>query len=245
MALSDLRTSLGEFPKDKVVWWHVVLWLFGLYILVQLFGFKMGGEMPGVLLVPYSFNFMLHEWSHILTGFLPPILSAAAGSGSELLLGLGLVIGAIWFKNWFALMFCLLWFDLALQSAGGYMADAVVRKLPLVSLGGALSGQDATHDWNFIFGQLHLLGASEFIGNSLRLFGHVVGIFALLFAAYLIVQMIIFKRAEKSVRQPERSWEKLPTSTATKSIYAEPTKGALAYNKPQDKDKDLENRSNF
>lgn len=245
MSLVDLRESLHDFVRGKVIWWHVLLWLFGLYILIELFRFQMGsGAMSWVILVPYSFDFMMHEWMHVLTGFMPPIFSAMSGSGSELLLGLGLVIGAIWFKNWFALMFCLLWFDLTLQSAGTYMADAVEQNLPLVSLGGALSGQDATHDWHFIFGELNMLGASEFIGNSLRFFGHVVGVAGLAFAAYLIFAMIAARHAEKAQKtDSQHPWEKPP---ASKPVYTEPTKGALVYRKPATPpEKPLEKHDNF
>src|SRR6185369_13491070 len=123
---------------------------------------------------------------HLFTAFLPSVLTASAGSVSELLLGSGLVAGAFWFRNYFASLFCCLWFDLAAQSAGTYMADAIPQRLPLVSLDGALSGQDPVHDWHFVFGQLHMLGASAFIVNGLRFVGHAVGLFGVAFSAYML-----------------------------------------------------------
>jgi hypothetical protein len=125
------------------------------------------------------------------------------------------------------------------------MADAVPQQLPLVSLGGALSGQDAVHDWHFVFSQLHLLDASAFIGNSLRVTGHIAGFAGVVFVAWLIFKMIAAHSAEKARQpQPERPWEKPPT--ATKPVYAEPTKGALAYNRPASTpDKTLEKHDNL
>jgi hypothetical protein len=246
--LADFRESINNFTKDKSVWWHVLLWLFGLYIFVEMFSFDMvRGSMPGVLLIPYSFDFMLHEWAHVLTAWLPGVLTASAGSGSELLLGLGLVVGAFWFKNYFASLFCFLWFDLTLQSAGTYMADAIPQRLPLVSLGGALSGQDPVHDWHFVFGQMHLLGASAFIGNSLRVLGHVIGLIGVAFTAWLIYKMVAAAQAEKTAQpKEEKPWEKPPTSN--KPIYPEATKGALAAHTEQPSppaDKTLEKHDNF
>jgi hypothetical protein len=85
-----------------------------------------------------------------------------------------------------------LWCMLTCQSAGIYMADAQVQRLELVSLGGALSGSDqAIHDWHFVFGQLHMLGLSAFIGNSVRVIGIIVGVAGLLFTAWLLYKMAV------------------------------------------------------
>ena len=235
MVLATFRASLDEYTKDKLWYWHIPLWLFGAYIFIKLLGFNMLVGLPVVLLVPYSFDFVLHEFAHLFTAPLPAVLTASAGSGSELLLGTGLVVGAFYFRNYFASMFCLLWFDLTCQSAGTYMADAIPQRLPLVSLGGALSGQDPIHDWYFVFGKLHMLGASAFIGNSLRFVGHVAGLVGMLFAAWLIYRMA----AAASSPQAETAQSKLPAkpvhSVATiaapspnRFIYPEPIRGNLA-----------------
>ncbi len=190
MSLGDINARVETYVRGKSWYWYAPLWLLGLYACWQLFRFNMvAGRTPLIVLIPYSFDFFLHEWAHIFTAFLPAVLTAAAGSLSELLLGAGLVIAAIWQRSYFALLFCLLWFDLACQSAGQYMADAVPQRLPLVSLAGALSGQEPKHDWHFVFGQLHLLGASAFISGSLRVIGGAAGILGLAFAAWLLYKM--------------------------------------------------------
>ena len=233
MVFAGFRASLDEYAQNKQWYLHIPLLLFGIYIFVKLLGFNMLEGLPFVLLVPYSFDFMLHEFAHIFTAFLPSILTASAGSISELLLGSGLVVGAFYFRNYFASMFCLLWFDLTCQSAGTYMADAIPQRLPLVSLGGALSGQDPVHDWHFVFGKLHMLDMSNFIGNSIRFVGHVAGLLGVVFATWLIYKMA----AAASTPKTETVQSGLPVSPvravpaaprAKKSIYPEPTRGDLA-----------------
>lgn len=191
MSISDLNASVEKYAVGKLWYWYLPLWLLGFYMFVELFQFDMTRQqMPFVWIIPYSFNFFMHEWAHIFTAWLPPVLTASAGSGSELLLGTVLIIMAFWQRSYFASMFCFLWFALACQSAGQYMADAVPQRLPLVSLGAALSGSsEAKHDWNFVFGQLHLLDASAFIGNSLRAIGMLAGLFGVLFAAWVLYKI--------------------------------------------------------
>lgn len=190
MSISSFQASINTYAQGKLWYWYAVPWLIGVYAFVQLFQFDMvKGQMPFILLVPYSFDFLLHELAHIFTAFLPPVLTASAGSVSELLLGCGLVIMAFWQRSYFAALFCLLWFDLACQSAGQYMADAIPERLPLVSLGGALSGQDPVHDWHFVFNQLHVLDASVFIGNSVRFVGILAGLLGVVFATWLLYVM--------------------------------------------------------
>lgn len=192
MSISGFDASVTEYARGKMWYWYLPLWLFGVYVFWQLFVFDMAGQqMPAVLIVPYSFNFVMHELAHIFTAFLPPVLTASAGSGSELLLGAVLVVMAFWQRSYFASLFSALWLALACQSAGQYMADAIPRRIPLVSLGGALSGQDAVHDWHFVFGQLHLLDASYFIGGSLRFIGMLAASLGLLFTAWLLYKMAI------------------------------------------------------
>jgi len=190
MSISSFNASITEYARGKKWYWYLPLWLFGIYVFWQLFVFNMAdNQMPFVLLIPYSFDFVMHEFAHIFTAFLPPVMTASAGSGSELLLGIILVVMAFWQRSYFASLFSSLWFALACQSAGQYIADAIPQHLQLVSLGAALSGGDAKHDWHFVFGQLHLLDASYAIGNSLRFIGMAAAFLGLLFTAWLIYKM--------------------------------------------------------
>lgn len=190
MDIGTLRTAITRYAAGKSWYWYLPLWLVGAYAFWQLFQIDMvHSQLPLIWLVPYSFNFVMHEWAHIFTAFLPPVLTASAGSGSELLLGLILIGMAIWQRSYFALLFCAEWFALSCQSAGQYMADAVPQQLPLVSLGAALSGGEAKHDWHFVFGQLDLLPESYAIGTIVRVVGMLTALSALAFTAWLLYKM--------------------------------------------------------
>jgi hypothetical protein len=190
MAFSTLRSNVDAYVQGKVWYWYVPLWFLGMYIFFGLLGFDPNKQMPFLISIAQAFDFFLHETVHIVLGFLPAVLTAAAGSLSELLLGTVLVAMAFMQRSYFAVMVTSLWFMLACQSAGIYMADARAQRLSLVSLGGALSGTDTViHDWNFAFGKLHLLSLDRVIGTSVRAVGVVVGLFGLVFSAWLIYKM--------------------------------------------------------
>ena len=227
--MSTVSDGIDSYISGKKWYWYLPLWLLGLYMYVELFEFNMvKQQMPLIWLVPYSFDFLLHEIAHIATAFLPPVLTASAGSGSEVLLGTLLIAMAVWQRSYFASLFCFLWFALACDSAGQYMADAVPQRLQLVSLGGALSGQDPLHDWHFVFGQLHLLGASAFIGNSLRAIGFLVGLAGVAFTAWLLYKMAADGHAEARQQHLQDLASKLADmkgQDTQDSLYPEATKG--------------------
>jgi hypothetical protein len=139
MAFEYTKFSIDEYVKQKTWYWYLPAWLFGAYLFYQLLGFSYDRQMPFIVLVPYSFDFFLHEMAHIILGFLPSVLVAAAGSLSELSLGSLLIFGAFKTRGYFASLFCCLWFMLACVGAGSYMADA--RAFLKVS---------AVKQWNFI-----------------------------------------------------------------------------------------------
>jgi len=189
MAFRSLQASIDTYVQDKSWYLYVPVWFFGLYIFIKLLSFELGGELPFVISIGQSFNFILHEIAHLLTVFLPSILTASAGSASELVLGIALIIGAFAGRTYFASLFCFLWFMLATQSIADYMADARAQNLSLVSFGGG----DPIHDWNFIFGRLGLLEQADLIAGVFRGVGVSTGLLGLIFTAWLIYRMAIAK----------------------------------------------------
>jgi hypothetical protein len=240
MGSKALQVQTADYVKGKTWYWYLPGWVFGLYFFVKLLDFELGGQMSFVVAVPHSFNFILHETAHLLTGFLPGILTAAAGSFSELLLGALLIWGAFKGRTYFASLFCFLWFMLACQSAGDYMADARAQQLPLVSLGD-LTGGTAVHDWNFVFGKLGILELDTFIGGTIRATGILAGLIGIVFSAWLMYKMAGASKV-KALNQKEA--ELLHQSAAAHlaapappkhfenlkegSIYPTATKGRLA-----------------
>ena len=230
MAFAQTRAQIDQYVKDKTWYWYVPLWLFGLFGFVSLLGFDLTKPLPFVVMVPHAFDFMLHEFAHVFTAWLPPLVTAAAGSFSELLLGGLLVYGAFQFRNYFASLFCLLWLMLACMSVGSYMADALPQRIPLVSLGGAMTGSESVvHDWHFVFGQLGLLGSSSLIGNSVRVFGILAGAFGLIFAAWLIRKMAASPDKKPMTKEDLEMLKAAAAGDKPKAqIYPKPIKGNLA-----------------
>jgi hypothetical protein len=142
-------------------------------------------------------------------------------------------------------MVCFLWFMLACQSAGIYMADARAQALDLVSLGGALAGEDtAIHDWHFIFDKLGMLQWDTLIGNSVRGLGTLAGSFGLGFGAWLIYKMAASQDARPLDKSEEAFLEttraiaqnanaKKPPAGGKPSIYPNASTGPAANHEPQ------------
>jgi len=169
MVFSGLRTSIDTYVPHKKWYWYVPAWLVGAYIFVGLLHFSSNKPLPFLISIAQALDFALHEMAHVLTGFLPAIICAAAGSFTEIALGLVLLVAAFKERKYFTVFVTSLWFMLACQSVGSYMADARAQTIQLVSLGGAISGSDqAIHDWNFIFGKLGILRFDTLIGGSVR-----------------------------------------------------------------------------
>lgn len=140
-----------------------------------------------ILGILYFIEFGVHEASHLAFAFFPSIITAAVGSIGEVIFTLLAVIAALKSRAYFALIFGCIWFMLAANSAGMYMADARSQLIPLVGF-----SNQPQHDWNYVFGQLGWLNADVFIGGALRGLGDIVGLVALGYGLWLIVQKIVY-----------------------------------------------------
>jgi hypothetical protein len=247
--LTELKTNIDEYVKGKVWYWYLPLWAFGAYIFVQLLGFKLGGDMPFVIAVMHSFDFILHEMAHMLTIFLPDIMTAAAGSFSELFLGVLLIWGAFKGKTYFASLFCFLWFMLSCQSTADYMSDARSEQLPLVNFD--VSGAAPIHDWNFVFGKLGLLEQDKLIGGTIGVIGIIAGAIGVILAGWVIYKMIGAPQKEAMSHKETRLLHEtaasvgvtpLPHKQAPSSLYPTPSKGRLADVPEEDSNKSVQKR---
>jgi hypothetical protein len=140
----------------------------------------------------YFIQFGVHEASHIVMAFMPPVITAAAGSFGEMTFTWLLTYAAFRAKAYFAGIFSLLWVTLAMTSAGNYMADARSQLMPLIG-----SGPDPKHDWHFVFSQLGWLNADTVIGMTVRVIGDIAGAVGLLYGLALLISMA---RASKTTQ---------------------------------------------
>lgn len=231
MALLRFRETLDDYVKNKTWYWYLPFWLLGLYLFIRLFSFELGEPAPSFFIsIAQSFNFMLHELAHLVTALLPSLITASAGSGSELLLGLGLIVTAFWTRSYFASLFCFLWFMLAAFATADYIADARSQTLPLISFGGS----DPTHDWNFILDKLGLLQHDTLISGLVRSAGTLAGVFGLTFSAWLLVRIIRAGAEAKQKARRDALMQKLANrppaergqqAFVSNDLYPTPTKG--------------------
>lgn len=163
------------------LWLYVVGWGFFLYLFISILQFSAENSNNLIVSAMYMINFGVHEVSHVITAFLPPILTAAAGSIGEVSFTLLLLFATIKEKAYFAAVFAAQWVMLGFMSAGRYMADARAQTLPLIG-----PGETVTHDWYFVFSQLGWLGADTLIGGTVKIIGIGIGAAGLLFGLYLM-----------------------------------------------------------
>ena len=104
----------------------------------------------------------VHEFGHVATMPLPPLLTAMAGSVAQVLLPL-LLAAVFWFHRGEPLsaMVCLAWAGTSAHDAAAYIADAPYERLELIG---------GTHDWAFALGPegLDAIGAAAAIAGVVR-----------------------------------------------------------------------------
>lgn len=176
------------------VWLYVPLWIFYVYLYSQIISFSVETNQNLFVAGLYLIEFGVHEVSHIMTIFLPPVFTALAGSVGEIFFTLLVIFAALRQRSYFAAIFGVLWCMLAMNSVGRYIADARSQLLPLVG-----PGETVTHDWHFILGQWGMLSADTAIGMTVRVFGDVLGLLALLIGLWLIIRMFFYIEIDESL----------------------------------------------
>jgi len=178
-----------DFSKNNFMllplWLYIVGWIFFVYLFTQIIGFKAEDSNNLFINGLYFIGFGIHEASHIVFSFAPPILVAAAGSIGELIFSVLLLFVTLKSKSYFASVFAGLWLMLSMNNVGRYMADARSQLLPLIG-----PGNSVQHDWNYIFGQFGWLENDLMIGGVVRGIGDVIGLIGLIFGLWLIFMKI-------------------------------------------------------
>lgn len=140
-----------------------------------------------------------HEAGHyFLMPFAPEFLVAAGGT----LVQIGLPLGfGLYFllkrREPFSACAALFWMCACIQSMAIYMKDARFLLLPLFGAD-PLEG----HDWNYLFGKLHLLHQSVEIGNFFHLLGRVGMLAVLACMAWLVIRSYPGRQAPTPATRP-------------------------------------------
>lgn len=180
----------AKTSRAAIIVRDVLVWLFFVYLYFQILRFNQGSISNPILSGMYLVQFGVHEVSHILFSFLLPILTAAAGSLSEIALASLIVVAAIKGNSRWAMVFGLLWLMMAFISMGNYMADARAQLMPLMG-----PSPDLVHDWHFVFGELGWLNADVVIGTTMKVIGWIIGAAAL---AYGLIKVIAPSRSARA-----------------------------------------------
>ena len=167
-------------------WLYLLGWAFFVSLFIAILQFSADSSTNLVVSGMYLIDFGVHEVSHMVVGFLPPILVAAAGSIGEVGFTLLLLYATLKAKSYFATVFTSLWVMLGFMSAGRYMADARAQSLPLIG-----PGETVQHDWHYAFSQLGWLNADTLIGGGIQMLGIAIGACSLLFGLYLMIQKLV------------------------------------------------------
>ncbi|MBI3494474.1 hypothetical protein HY004_00625 [Candidatus Saccharibacteria bacterium] len=188
------NTNKQKLPLS--LWLYIPLWVLFVFLYIQILFFTPSSPQNFILGFLYFIEFGVHEASHLAFAFFPSIITAAAGSIGEVMFTLLVIIAALKGRTYFALIFGCIWFMLAANSAGMYMADARSQLIPLVGF-----SNQPRHDWNYVFGQLGWLNADAFIGGALRGLGDIVGLVALGYGLWLIIQKIIYSPVDDAIKK--------------------------------------------
>ncbi len=155
------------------------------------FAFVRGVRVPLLGLVDLGF----HEFGHMVTFWLPDVITASMGSITQVMVPIGLAVYFLWFrKDVLGGGVCLAWGATSAQDASVYIADAPYRRLHLIG---------GTHDWAFVLGPEHLniLSRAHTIAAVVKGFG-----FLLLFAGIAVCTWGLLRSESK----PGLPREKLP-----------------------------------
>jgi hypothetical protein len=139
-----------------------------------------GGRVPLLAGVDLGFHELGHMVCYILDAFLPwpQIVTAAAGSGFQVGVPLGLAAYFLAFRRDRAGgAICLAWAATAALDVARYIADAPFEDLPLIG---------GKHDWAYILGPEQL----DRIGDAGHLAGIVTGLGWVLFVSSFVVAVL-------------------------------------------------------
>jgi hypothetical protein len=104
-----------------------------------------------------------HELGHLLTYWLPAIVTASMGSGTQLLVPFGLAAYFLFARrDLVGGGLCLAWAATSAYDVAVYVADAPYERLPLI-------GGD--HDWAFVLGELNMIDRAGALAAAIKVLG--------------------------------------------------------------------------
>lgn len=109
----------------------------------------------GALRFIHGIDLVIHEAGHAFALILPRFFYILGGSAFQVLLPAVCALTFLHQRHIASFAVALFWTGESITDVAIYMADAKRQALPL------LGGDGSVHDWNFLLGQLHLLGWAQ------------------------------------------------------------------------------------
>jgi hypothetical protein len=109
----------------------------------------------GALRFIHGIDLVIHEAGHAFALILPRFFYMLGGSALQVLLPAVCALTFLHQRHIASFAVALFWTGESITDVAIYMADAKRQALPL------LGGHGTVHDWNFLLGQLHLLGWAQ------------------------------------------------------------------------------------
>lgn len=150
----ERSVSVSPWPRIPLLA-LLVWWLFH-----HLLDFEYRGLIGGL-------NFGIHELGHVVFATFGQFIGIAGGTIAQC--AAPLVAGAMFWRQRddFGVAFALGWLGTNLFEVAVYVADATAQVLPLVGVGAG----EPIHDWNYLLGNLGVLGSEAAIAGLLRVVG--------------------------------------------------------------------------
>ncbi len=106
----------------------------------------------GPLRFTNGIDLVIHEAGHVLALVFPRFFQILGGSALQVILPAVCALTFLHQRHLASFAVALFWTGESITDVAIYMADAKTQALPL------LGGDGTVHDWNYLLGQLHLLG---------------------------------------------------------------------------------------
>lgn len=183
--LIALRDDVVEWCQGRSFLWRAPILLYLAWIVWQNF------RDPFYWTIFGGITLGIHELGHVMFGFAGEFAMVAGGSFAQLAAPTGAAIAFLYQRDYFGISVAGGWLSLSLLNLATYIADARVRELPLVSIGG---GSDVIHDWEYLLTKFGMLNLDTTIGGFTRLLGMMVMIASMLLGVWLCVMMARSKK---------------------------------------------------
>lgn len=113
----------------------------------------------GALRFIHGIDLVIHEAGHAFALILPRFFYILGGSALQVILPAVCALTFLHQRHIASFAVALFWTGESVTDVAIYMADAKTQALPL------LGGDGTVHDWNYLLGQLHLLGWAPSLGR--------------------------------------------------------------------------------